>query len=117
MAFAGPFNRIGPQGPKGKDGRDGIDGKDGKNGRDGKNGKDGKDGVTTVVYSGHFASGGETVAPSVSSSSIFYTGFSCGKLTNLDEDDFNLIDCCELPIVTERQVLDLGELEFLCQVA
>lgn len=55
MAFAGPFNRTGPQGEQGPKGDPGKDGRDGKNGKDGR---DGKDGITKIIREGGFGVGG-----------------------------------------------------------
>lgn len=37
-----------------------------------------------------------------------------GKLSDLDENYYNLIDCCSLPITTTRQTIDLGTIDDLC---
>jgi len=116
MAFAGPRNRqgeIGPQGPegkRGKPGKDGVDGIHGRNGKNGKDGKDGKDGITRVVRSGSFS-----VADDPVYSFRPKTQFSCGLLKNFDQEDFDLIECCALPVTGVLNVkFDLGELSGMC---
>ena len=43
-----------------------------------------------------------------------FTTFVAGKIVDMDEGFDNVIDACTLPIDSERQTIDLGELSELC---
>ena len=42
------------------------------------------------------------------------TTFIAGKIINIEEGYDNKIDACSLPITSERQTIDLGTLDELC---
>lgn len=78
-------------------------------GKQGEKGERGFDGSSYI--------GGGNSNPVVTSSTLPFaplTKFSCGKLMNLDTDDFNMISCCELPATTDRFKMDMGALSELC---
>lgn len=43
-----------------------------------------------------------------------YSRYSLGSIANLEEDNYNLIDCCSLPIINTRSIIDLGDMSDLC---
>ena len=43
-----------------------------------------------------------------------HTRICCGKISDLDPDGYNSIDCCKLPFDSSIRSADLGELNALC---
>lgn len=110
----GPQGEIGPQGLRGEPGPRGPKGEKGDIGPRGVKGDKGEKGepgekIIKYVHSDSFRASGDD---NVNFQPI--TKFSCGKITNLDFDDFNLIDCCKLPLSYSNRIFDLGELNGLC---
>lgn len=134
MGFAGAKNRKGDKGDQGlpgKPGRDGVDGQAAtirigsvKTGLAAKvwNSGDAFDVILNFILpKGDKGDKGDRGLPGNpgmiigdTGGAFFYTKFSCGKLANLDPDDFNVIDCCVLPRTQTRQLLDFGTLKDIC---
>lgn len=57
---------------------------------------------------------GSSTAISNQTSYQLKTHMTLGSLADFDANWFDMIDCCELPITTERNILDLGTLDELC---
>lgn len=61
-----------------------------------------------------FVDTGSTAAASTTNAVTTFSKFVCGKISDVEEGFDNFIDCCELPITTTRQTIDLGTLDELC---
>jgi len=129
---------VGPIGITGNQGRPGIDGEDGEDGEDApliedirileyrdndislrvvfNNGTSIETNKISLPKSGPIVQNLFAISGGMGSGGGFgaFNNFSCGKVSEIDFDGFNLINCCHLPIGVDGTSLNLGELNALC---